>query len=62
VEVVVEEHDVLRASPIRLARDCARDRCMLDQTQDDHVLTLLDVRPDPDGQVGVPTEPLVRRH
>ena len=62
VEVVVEEHDVLRARPIRLASDCARDRCVLDETRDDHVLTLLDVCSDPDGQLGVPTQPLVRCH
>jgi hypothetical protein len=53
---------VLRACPIRLASDCARDRCVLDEARDDHVLAMLDVCPDPDGQLGVPAQPLVRRH
>ena len=50
------------ACPIRLASDCARDRRVLDEAHDDHVLALLDICPDPDGQLGIPAQPLVRRH
>jgi hypothetical protein len=58
MEVGVEHQHVPGSRPVRLARDLARYRCVLDEAHDDDVLIGLDVRPDTDRELGVPAEPV----
>ena len=51
-----------RARPERRARDGTGDRRVLDQVDENDLLARLDVRADPDDEVGEPVEALVGRH
>ena len=59
VRIGVADDDATRTCPVGLAHDRARRRRVLDLAEDRHLLAGLDVRADPNRELGVPSQPLV---